>query len=71
MGNGRLGNKRASRDHSDYSLIKIVQNTKKSPGDLKRLAVSQTPVRNNQLTVVGEILEGVNNKNDKFSCFLR
>ena len=32
-GTGGLGNKRASRDYQDDSIIKIVQNTKKSPGD--------------------------------------
>ena len=42
---GRLGNKRTSGDHPNYSIIKIVQNTKKSPGYLGRLAVTQTPVK--------------------------
>ena len=41
-----LGDKRTSGDHPNYSIIKIGQNTKKSPGDLKRLAVTQTPVEN-------------------------
>ena len=36
-GTGRLGNKRTSGDHPDYSIIKICQNTKKSPGDLPSL----------------------------------
>ena len=40
----RFGNKRTSRDHLDYSIIKIIQNTEKSLGDLRRLAVTQTPV---------------------------
>ena len=44
-GTGRLGN-RTSGDHSYYSIIIIGQNTEKSPGDLWRLAVSQTPVKN-------------------------
>ena len=39
---GRLGNKRTSGDDPDYG-IKISQNTEKSPGDLRRLAVTQTP----------------------------
>ena len=34
-GSGRGGNKRTSRDHLDYSIIKVVQNTKKSPEDLR------------------------------------
>ena len=47
----RLGNRRTSRDHPGYMIIKIVQNTEKSPGDLMRLAVTQTPIRNHQLTL--------------------
>ena len=40
-----LGNKRTSGDHPNYSIIKIGKNTEKSPGDLRRLDVAQTPVR--------------------------
>ena len=36
-GTGTLGNKRINRDHPDYSIIKIGQNTEKSPGDLLSL----------------------------------
>ena len=46
------GNKKTIRDHPNYSVIKVRQNTEKSPGDLRRLAVTQTPVRNHQLTLV-------------------
>ena len=56
---GRFGNKKISGDHPDYSIIKISQNTEKSPGDLKRLAVTQTPVRNHQLTLVWKTLKWV------------
>ena len=31
------------RDYPDYSIADIGQNTPKSPGDLKRLGVTQTP----------------------------
>ena len=34
-GNGRLRNKRSSGDHPNDSIIKIDQNTKKSPGALR------------------------------------
>ena len=34
------------------TIIKIDQNTKKSPGNLRELAVTQTPVRNHQLALV-------------------
>ena len=47
-GTGGLGNKRTSGDHSNYCIFEIAQNTKKSPGDLMRLALSRTPVENHQ-----------------------
>ena len=34
-GIGRLGNWRTNRDHPDDSIVKIGQNTEKSPGDLR------------------------------------
>ena len=34
------------------ALLKDGQNTEKSPGDLRRLAVTQTPVKNHQLTLM-------------------
>ena len=37
---GRLRNLRTSGDDLDYSIIKIGQYTDKSPGDLRRLAVT-------------------------------
>ena len=52
----RLRNQKTSGDHPDYSIIKIGQNTEKSPGYLRRLAVTQTPVKDHQLTL--------NNNND-------
>ena len=32
-------------DHPNDSIIENSQNTKKNPGDLRRLAVTQTPVK--------------------------
>ena len=34
-----------SGDHPNYSIIENGQNTEKSPADLRRLAVTQTPVK--------------------------
>ena len=51
-GTGGFGNKEMSGDHPNYSIIKIGQYTEKSPGDWKRLAVTQTPVKNYQLMLV-------------------
>ena len=42
---GGRRNKRTSRDHPSYSFIKNGQDTEKSPGDLRKLAVTQAPVR--------------------------
>ena len=49
---GGFGGRRKSGDHPNYNIIEIGQNTEKSPGDLKRLAVTQTPVKYHQLTLM-------------------
>ena len=41
-----------NRDTPDYNIVEIDQNTKKSPRDLRRLAVSQTSVKSHQLTLL-------------------
>ena len=51
-GTGGLRNKRMSGDHSNYYIIDNDQNTEKNPGDLRRLAVIQTPVKDHQLTLM-------------------
>ena len=51
-GTGRLGNKGTSGDHTKYSTIKIGDNTEKRLGDLTKLTVTPTPVRNHQLKLV-------------------
>ena len=42
----------ASRDHPKYSIVENGQNTEKDSGDLMRLAFTQTPVNDNQLTLM-------------------
>ena len=49
---GGLGYKRTNIDHPNNNITEIDQNTEESPGNLKRLAFTQTPVRNHQLTLV-------------------
>ena len=56
---GGLGNKRTNKDHVNYSIVEIGENTEKSPGDFKRFAVTLTPVKNHQLNLVAKILERV------------
>ena len=46
------GNNRSSGDHPNYNIVEIGQNTEKSPGNLSRLAVTQTPVKTHQTTLV-------------------
>ena len=58
-GTGGLGNRRTRGDHPNYSIVEIGQNTKKSPGDLRRLTVTQTPMSNDQLTLVWKTLKWV------------
>ena len=41
-----------SRDYPNDSITENTQNTEKSPGDLRRLAVTQTPVKNHQLMLM-------------------
>ena len=45
---GRFRNRKTSRDHPDYSLVMIGQNTEKS----WRLAVTQTPEKDHYLVLV-------------------
>ena len=47
---------KTSGDHPNYSIIENTQNTEKSPRDTRRLAVTQTPVKNHQLTLMWKIL---------------
>ena len=42
------------RDHPDNSIVKIGLNTEKSPGDLRRLAVTWTPFKDQQLALMWE-----------------
>ena len=45
---GRLGSWRTGKDYRNDSIAENGQN----PGDLSRLAATQTPVKNHQLTLM-------------------
>ena len=45
-GIGGVGNKRTSGDHPNYSIVDIDKITENFLADLRRLAVTQTPVDN-------------------------
>ena len=51
-GTGGLGSLWTSGDHPNYYIIENGQNTEKSPGNLRRLAVTQTPVKDHQLRLL-------------------
>ena len=55
-GTGGLGNERTSGDHPNYYISEISQNTVKSPGDLRKLGVTQTSVKYLQQTLIGKTL---------------
>ena len=42
----------AGGDHPNDSIIENGQNTEKSPEDLRKLAITQTPMKNHRLTVM-------------------
>ena len=47
-GTGGLGNNGTGGDCPNYGIVKIGQNTEKSPGDFRRHVVTQTDVKNSQ-----------------------
>ena len=51
-GTGGLGSLRKSGDHPNYNIIENGQNTEKSPGDLRRLTITQTPVENCTIAMI-------------------
>ena len=56
-GTGGLGSWRMRGDHPNYYIIENGQNTEKSPGDLRRLAVTQTSGKDHQLTLMWKTLK--------------
>ena len=54
---GGLRSWRTGRDYPNDSIAENGQNTEKSPGDLRRLTVTQTPVRNHQLKLMWKTLK--------------
>ena len=51
-GSGTVGNRDTNGDNPKYSIVEISHRTEKIPENLKRLAVSQTPVKDYPLTLV-------------------
>ena len=53
---GKTGNLKTNRDHLDHSSVKIGLNTDKSPGDPWKLTITQTPIKDHHLTLVGKVI---------------
>ena len=49
---GTDGDQRKNLENPDYGITEIGQNTEKSPGDLKRYAVTHSLLKADQLTLV-------------------
>ena len=60
-GDRRVENRRMNRHHSNYSIVEIGQNIEKSPGNVKRLAVTLTRVKDHQLNPMGKTRNKYNN----------
>ena len=58
-----------SVDYSNYCITEIGQNTEKSTVDLMKLAVTQTPVKNHQLMLIGKTLKEYDNKNNNIKGY--
>ena len=48
----KVGNWRTCREHPNYNILKIGQNTEKNPKVERRLAATQTSMKDHQLTLV-------------------
>ena len=62
---GAVENWRTNQDDPDYSIVTTGWNMEKSPGDLRKLAVTQTPVKYQQLTMVWRTQEKQKKKKKK------
>ena len=47
-----IGNQSMKKDHLDYSIVEISQNTQESPGDQTKIVVTRTPLKDNQQTLM-------------------
>ena len=54
---GGVGNRMTSGNYPHYYIIKNGLNTEKSPGDMKRPAVTQSPVKDHQLKLMWKTLK--------------
>ena len=51
-GTGGIRNQWTNRDHPNHSTVNIGHNTEKSPGNMRKFAVTQIPVKDHQLMLM-------------------
>ena len=56
---GRLSNQRTSGDHAYHSIIKIDQNTEKSPGDIEETCYHSNSSERPSTNIVVKNLQGI------------
>ena len=59
-GAGSVGNRTTSWDHPNYRITKISLDIVESPGDLRKLAATQTPMKAHQFMLVWKLREKYN-----------
>ena len=70
-GPGRFRSWWPSGDHPKNSIIENGQNTEKGPGDLRRLAVTQIPVKDHQLMLMWKTPMNNNNISGELENYVR
>ena len=61
----KLRNQKRNRDHLNYCIVEINQNTEESPGSSWWLTIIQNPVRNHQLTLVRKTYQKLKKRKEK------
>ena len=54
---GGIGNQKKNKNHTDDIILKISRNIQGSPGDQMKFAVTQTPVKDYKLKLMGKTLK--------------
>ena len=65
----RIGNRKRSGDYSNYGPVEVSQNTDEIPGDLRRLAISQTWVKDYQQTLMWKTRKEQYNNNTRIKFY--
>ena len=68
----RIVNQKTNQDHPDYNIVEIGQNSEKTPGNLRRLTVTPSSVKNHQQTLLWKTRKEYNNNNNNlWDCVIQ